>query len=839
MDSIVKKPYVWLIILASCLNYNNLQACHALGLQNPSINVTPTGVEVDADSDPATCATGCNNSVYWMDIEIRCVGENFNPAPFNPGFYGPIFSYPFFQSAQMQKPNCVLQSYPTTFIPFGSLCPGDYQIRFRENHNGSVGPWTVAFNFTIPGTAPTLTANATAVKDTVCAGECTVLAGSVTGGCGLAPTYSWSTGSSNSQINVCPTSDSIFTVTITELCSNTTAQASIEIIVIPSPSAGTASSDQSSVCEGETVNLTLVNYEDDLQWESAPSQNGPWSDIPGATTDNIVSPPISANEKCFRARVGDCGTPSYSNVVCIAVNDIPSIEALDTSICEGEVIDISTSVSSPGGDYYWDYDGSNGSTLTGLSPTDTSEYIVSYTQNGCIAEDTSQVVVFKSPTALFELDSVCFSQESSFIDVSTLDNSNGDQIVDWDWSFGDGNSSIGQSPYHTYGSEGVYDVRLIVTTNNGCTDSIVEQTLVYPLPEPNFNLTDACQGFENEFTDNSQISNQYSNNSIDNYDWSFDDGTTSNEINPNHLYDDHGSYDVQLLLTSNHGCADSLTKTAVVHPKPQPNFEADTTVSCDPLCFNLSSTSTIDSPSNIVSYTWKLNGNTVQSNDQSSYSDCIQNNSTNSTYHDVELITESNEGCIDSLKIEDLLTVYHNPFADFSYLPEYVDVIETEVEFTNKSIGEDSVYWTFGTFEQSTDSNPTVEFPAVGGDYNVNLLAITDEGCRDSVNVFITVDNRILYFAPNTFTPDGDQFNQEFKIVFPEGFTPQDFKLLIFNRWGEVIFESYDHLVGWDGTYGSDTGRKADEGTYVWKLEFKEIETDKRYTQTGHITILR
>ena len=94
----------------------------------------------------------------------------------------------------------------------------------------------------------------------------------------------------------------------------------------------------------------------------------------------------------------------------------------------------------------------------------------------------------------------------------------------------------------------------------------------------------------------------------------------------------------------------------------------------------------------------------------------------------------------------------------------------------------------------------------------------------------------LLYWVPNAFTPDGDEFNQVFKPIFTSGFDPYDYTLLIFDRWGELIFESHNHEVGWDGTY---RGNLVQDGVYVWKLEFKETMTDKRHNKYGHVTILR
>ncbi|MDX1651190.1 MAG: PKD domain-containing protein [Brumimicrobium sp.] len=820
---------------------NSAKACHALALVNPSVTVQATGIQINASSDPATCGSGCNNSAYWLDIEIRCVGEPFNPAPFNPGFYGPLFTYPFFQSQQMQKPNCVLQAYPTTTISFGTLCPGNYQVRFRENHNGQVGAWSTPFNFNVPGVPTPISGTINSIRDTVCAGECIVLQGSVTGGCGLVPSYSWSTGSGNPQINVCPTQDSVFTVSITEICSGLTTTASKTIYVIPSPTPGTASADLSAVCSGETVQLSLNGYDPtaQIQWQSAPNSGGPWTDILGATADNITSPPITNTLKCFRVKVGNCGTPSYSNTVCITVNPVPTITASDLSLCQGETVDITTVTSPSGGTYYWEIDGSTNSSLDNLSPNITTDYIVHYSLNGCTAEDTATLTVYNQPVAGIIVDSVCLMNQTSFTDNTFLDNNGGNNIDTWEWHFGDGSTSSQQNPVHQYDSENVYDVELVVVTNYGCTDTAQTQTVVYPLPSVDFVVNDVCLNEESVFQNNTSVSNQNSNNSIIGYLWSFGDGNSSSDENPTHTYSSPGTFDVELTATTNNGCVDSQTIQTVVYPRPVVSLTDDTTIACSPLCFTLNSNSTIDAPSSLASYNWYVDGELVQQGPDFSYSDCIENNSGSTRMYDVELEVISDQGCTNNLLLADYLTVYHNPEASFEYSPEYLDVIETEVQFTNTSQFEDSIFWSFGTFETSVEQNPEIEFPAIAGDYLVTLLAITEEGCRDSVEVFINMDDRIIYFAPNSFTPDGDEFNQNWKIIFPDGFIPNDFKLLIYNRWGELVFESYDHQIGWNGFYGGANGKEAPTGTYVWKMEFKENQTDKRYMKTGHIILLR
>ncbi|MDX1652723.1 MAG: hypothetical protein R3277_09535, partial [Brumimicrobium sp.] len=159
---------------------NKVKACHALAVTNFTLTQVAGGVEVDANSQSPTC--GCNE--YWMDVEIRCVNNVFDGAPFDPTQYLGLNTYPYFQSAQMLKPSCVVKAYPTVTIPYSSLCPGvQYKVRVRENNNGNAGPWSTALTFTAPGTIDPLIIDITATQTAVCPGNCTTLTANVTGGC--------------------------------------------------------------------------------------------------------------------------------------------------------------------------------------------------------------------------------------------------------------------------------------------------------------------------------------------------------------------------------------------------------------------------------------------------------------------------------------------------------------------------------------------------------------------------------------------------------------------------------------------------------------------------------
>jgi gliding motility-associated-like protein len=163
----------------------------------------------------------------------------------------------------------------------------------------------------------------------------------------------------------------------------------------------------------------------------------------------------------------------------------------------------------------------------------------------------------------------------------------------------------------------------------------------------------------------------------------------------------------------------------------------------------------------------------------------------------------------------------------------------SEVDFINGSSYADFYTWNIDEHGTSNEVNPSVDYGENPGQYNVELIASTAAGCADTVTSIVNVVDRIIFYVPNTFTPDDDNFNQYFTPIFTSGFDPFDYKLLIYNRWGETVFESNDASIGWNGTYGSESTRIVKDGTYIWKIEFKETMTDKRHIHTGHVNVLR
>jgi gliding motility-associated-like protein len=178
--------------------------------------------------------------------------------------------------------------------------------------------------------------------------------------------------------------------------------------------------------------------------------------------------------------------------------------------------------------------------------------------------------------------------------------------------------------------------------------------------------------------------------------------------------------------------------------------------------------------------------------------------------------------------------------ANFSFNPQSIDAINSTIQFVNSSTNATSYQWFFGDNNGSTQYQPNYEYeydPENCVGFTVTLIA-SDGNCFDTIRQVIQCKEETIFYVPNTFTPDGDNFNQTFFPVFYSGFDPFNFEMLIFNRWGELIFESHNANIGWDGSYGNPN-RDCQDGIYTWKITYKDKYIDERKIVIGHVTLIR
>mgnify|MGYP000046341598 CR=1 FL=1 len=275
-----------------------------------------------------------------------------------------------------------------------------------------------------------------------------------------------------------------------------------------------------------------------------------------------------------------------------------------------------------------------------------------------------------------------------------------------------------------------------------------------------------------------------------------------------------------------------ISSEVVVAPVPEVDFEVDKNNKCVPATFELINTT---DPSLSEDTYWLI------SDGQSFVNlDSLSLTLDQAGQYSVKLVVTTPDGCIDSLNKSQFLTVHPKPRAKFNFIPNPVTMLNTEVSFQNYSTGAVDYQWFFedGTPATSTLEEPEMKLPeGEEAKYEIELVANSIHDCKDTAKTIIQVESEVIIYAPNTFTPDGDAFNPTWR-VFIEGIDVQDFDLEIYNRWGELVWESHNPEAEWDATYGGQGGEKVPQGTYVWKVRTRDSINDDKFEWQGHVTVL-
>ena len=189
---------------------------------------------------------------------------------------------------------------------------------------------------------------------------------------------------------------------------------------------------------------------------------------------------------------------------------------------------------------------------------------------------------------------------------------------------------------------------------------------------------------------------------------------------------------------------------------------------------------------------------------------------------------------ITGCKNYDTINIVINPLpqASFSYDCESFPPL-----FFNSSFGSLLAHWEFNG--NTIDLEPQV--PLIlpnfeSEDITLTLIAESEFGCKDSISRKIILPN--FCYVPNTFTPDGDEYNNVFVPIFYNYLTIIDYELTIFNRWGELIFTSYNPKIGWDGVV-MKSSKKGQDDVYNWCLKYNDMSCPKRKEIIGHVTLIR
>jgi gliding motility-associated-like protein len=257
----------------------------------------------------------------------------------------------------------------------------------------------------------------------------------------------------------------------------------------------------------------------------------------------------------------------------------------------------------------------------------------------------------------------------------------------------------------------------------------------------------------------------------------------------------------------------------------QVSFNVSDTVGCDPKTIEFTNTS----DEQFIS-TWQFgDGNSATGNTN------IENTYNSPGCFDVSLTVESPIGCTNSVVYPSIICINPTPTAGISANPTTLDTSNPETEITNTTTGAVSYQWDMGDnglynfFQPGLYTYPMYTL----NEFLITLTATSDKGCVDTAQYTIFFDNSLIFYVPNTFTPDGNEYNNVFKPILTSLIA--EYQMQIYNRWGELIFESFDKEVGWDGSY---KGGIVQNGAYNWVIKIKTDGT-QTHVKRGNVLLLR
>jgi gliding motility-associated-like protein len=394
----------------------------------------------------------------------------------------------------------------------------------------------------------------------------------------------------------------------------------------------------------------------------------------------------------------------------------------------------------------------------------------------------------------------------------------------WDW--GDGYYHTGNDTLveYSFSGTGIFQVKLKVTTDQGCETETTKQIRVIPYPEAMFSVYRNCVSHSIQLTDIST--------GIDLATRSWDFGTAPvtaaflNQQQPEAVFHAAGQFPVRLIITNQYGCTDTLLGHVEIHNPPVAAFTNETPCQDAGIIFSDQSI-----PSDTLLYDFEWNVESSTGNAQTHHGSPALIEFDQVTNYTVSLITTDYYGCTDT--VSSLIEVKPKPVCAFGFT-ENAGNIRGKLQFENQTTGASGYVWDFGNSITSTLPEPDIKYDNEG-EYTIILIATSVDGCTD------TATKSYYYmpglWLPNAFTPDNDGLNDIFRPVTQRN-TLDPYQLLIFDRWGQLIFKSSNPADGWDGTCN---GEPCQTGNYKYVVHFREgDDTDSgSATLRGMVSLIR
>jgi gliding motility-associated-like protein len=273
------------------------------------------------------------------------------------------------------------------------------------------------------------------------------------------------------------------------------------------------------------------------------------------------------------------------------------------------------------------------------------------------------------------------------------------------------------------------------------------------------------------------------------------------------------------------GNTDTFSISVLPEPSPDFSFLADGT--CEPLQVKFN----IHDAEATSTYRWRINQMIERIGNPMTYE-------FNAGTHSVSLIETTINGCSGRVDKSDLFIVSPKPVANFAFSPNFYSDDGSEVDFINQSIDAVSYNWTIPAlnFVDSTESINVMLSGNAEGYYNVELTAVNNDGCSDMTSKYIKMQASEIFYIPNAFSPFNGGVNNIFKPIVTSGIDIYNYKLIIYNRWGEIIFISHNPTEGWDGRLKS--GQLMPSDVYTYQLFFNSPYQNNPKTIVGSVTLI-
>jgi gliding motility-associated-like protein len=454
----------------------------------------------------------------------------------------------------------------------------------------------------------------------------------------------------------------------------------------------------------------------------------------------------------------------------------------------------------------------------------------------CYGDSTRSIRISPVPSSAFTIDTLAFDCQHMTLHMEATQNG----LAEYRWELLINNITVFSST--TVGDQFDRDIaaasvdqnvviRLQTTNLANCVSTITPHTVTVPKynnMNTSFTATPPVQTLPNATV----AINNTTNPGPWTYTWDFGDNTTANSANiTSHTYSTFGTYTIRLTVTDG-SCVEYQERTVQINPiPPVVDFAYEPPSGCVPLTVSFTNLSQYADP---TTYYWEFGQNEGTSR------------AINPTYtyyepgvYSVTLSASNITGDTSTITKHMIIEVFDKPSAQFNVKPRLMYIPGDRLFTDNQTFGGTTYLWDFGDENTSTDFEPEHEYKALGV-YTITLIAANGKGCSDTTRLEagVHVDQGGELLIPNAFSPSlsgpgGTVEGNDVFVPLMRGVT--DFHMWIFNRWGEMLFESTDSASGWDGYY---KGKLCQQDVYVYKITAK-YANGQTVTKLGDIHLIR